>query len=136
MLLRPLALLAISGCTIVGDLGRDSMSGEGSADGADDASSTDDGDVDTTLPTLPELTNVRVRIVGDAANITFDPVDDAVDYRVYPLPDDDDVMVGDDGSVVVDRALYRCAGQRAALYMLEDLVNPDPGWNDNAAGGA
>lgn len=137
-MLRRLALLALASCTIVGDLGKDSVSVGGSGDAGeadDDASSTDDGDVDTTLPMLPELTNVRVRIVGDAANITFDPVDDAKDYRVYPLPSDDDIDVGEDGSVVVDRALYRCAGQRAALYMLVDTVSPDPGWNDNAAGG-
>jgi hypothetical protein len=130
------SLLAWS-CTIVGDLGRDSGSAGGSASGSEGSSSGDSGsDVDTTLPALPELTNVRVRIVGDAANVTFDPVDDAIDYRIYPLPADDDITVGEDGMVVVDRALYRCAGQREALYMLLDTVNPDPGWNDNAAGGA
>jgi hypothetical protein len=121
-------------CTIVGDLGRDSGSASGSA-GASDDSGDDEGGVDTKLPTLPELTNVRVRIVGDAANVTFDPRDDAVDYRIYPLPPDDAIDVDDDGMIVVDRALYRCAGQREALYMLVDTQNPDPGWNDNAAGG-
>lgn len=130
------ASLLVSSCTIVGDLGRDSSSAGGSAGGSEESGSSESGgDVDTTLPTLPELTNVRVRIVGDAANVTFDPVDDAIDYRIYPLPPDDDIAVGDDGMVVVDRALYRCAGQREALYMLVDTINPDPGWNDNAAGG-
>ncbi|MBC8072957.1 MAG: hypothetical protein IAG13_31835 [Deltaproteobacteria bacterium] len=32
-------------------------------------------------------------------------------------------------------AIYRCAGDRAGLYMLEDIVSPEDGWNDNAAGG-
>ena len=130
------ASLFASSCTIVGDLGRDSSSASGSASGSEDSGSSESGsDVDTTLPALPELTNVRVRIVGDAANVTFDPVDDAVDYRIYPLPLDEDIAVGDDGAVVVDRALYRCAGHREALYMLVDTINPDPGWNDSAAGG-
>src|SRR5262249_40746384 len=44
--------------------------------------------------------------------------------------------VGADGSVVVKNATYRCAGHREALYMLNDIVNPAPGWNDNSAGGA
>jgi len=39
-------------------------------------------------------------------------VDDAVDYRVYPLPDDGDVAVNGDGSVTVKNAIYRCAGIR------------------------
>ncbi len=134
MVVRALPLLVLASCTIVGDLGRDSAGASGSGDAGGDDDGGDDG-IDTSLPTLPELTNVRVRVVGDAANITFDPVDGAIDYRVYPLPPDDDIDVGEDGTVVVDRALYRCAGQREALYMLRDTVNPDPGWNDNAAGG-
>ncbi len=135
-------LLAVtgSGCTFVGDLGQDSMSAGGSAGGSDDGvgegGDATGGDVDTTLPMLPPLTNVRVRIVGDAANITFDAVDAAVDYRVYALPPDDAIHVGGDGVIVIDDGLYRCAGQREALYMLEDIVSPDEGWNDVAAGGA
>ncbi|MBC8072949.1 MAG: hypothetical protein IAG13_31795 [Deltaproteobacteria bacterium] len=124
-----------SACMIVGDLGRDSGSADGSGD-AGEGSDGGDGGVDTKLPMLPELTNVRVRIVGDAANVAFDPIDAAVDYRIYPLPPDDAIDIGEDGTVVVDRALYRCAGQREALYMLIDTLDPDPGWNDNAAGGA
>jgi hypothetical protein len=126
--------LSLVGCTIIGDLGRDDVSGSGSAD-ASEGGSGDSGGIDTKLPTLPELTNVRVRIVGDAANVTFDPFDGAVDYRIYPLPPDDAIDVRDDGSIVVDHAIYRCAGKRESLYMLRDVVNPDPGWNDNAAGG-
>ncbi|MBV1862493.1 MAG: hypothetical protein KUG77_28990 [Nannocystaceae bacterium] len=92
--------------------------------------------VDTVLPPLPELPNVRLRMDGDAANVTFDAVDGAVDYRIYPLPDDDDITIAADGSVVVDNAIYRCSGLREGLYMLEDLLSPAEGWNDNAAGGA
>lgn len=132
---RRIALcVSLTGCTIVGDLGRDDASGGGSGS-ASEGGSEDDGGIDTKLPTLPELTNVRVRVVGDAANVTFDPFDGAVDYRIYPLPPDDAIDVRDDGSIVVDRAIYRCAGKREALYMLRDVLNPDPGWNDNAAGG-
>lgn len=135
------AVVGVGGCTFIGDLGQDGASAGGTAgasdgsegSGAGDGSGT--GDVDTDLPPLPELTNVRVRIVGDAANLTFDPVDEALDYRVYPLPADGDLVIGEDGSIVVTDAIYRCAGDRAALYMLEDVVSPDPGWNDNAAGG-
>jgi Repeat of unknown function (DUF5648) len=99
------------------------------------SSSTGDGPIDTDLPPLPELTNVRLRMVGDAANIAFDPWDPALDYRIYPLPDDDAIDIRDDGSIVVADAIYRCAGDREGLYMLEDIVSPDDGWNDNAAGG-
>ncbi|MBK8720294.1 MAG: hypothetical protein IPN32_37160 [Deltaproteobacteria bacterium] len=122
---------------------------EASASGDDGPSSGTDGTADSTggdttgdappdtdLPPLPELTGVQLRIVGDAANIVFDPWEGAVDYRVYPLPADDDITVGDDGSVIVEDAIYRCAGHREGLYMLEDVVSPDEGWNDNAAGGA
>lgn len=112
----------------------DSTGGD-ATDGADETGTTGDGPVDTDLPPLPELTNVVVRMVGDAANVTFDPWEGAVDYRIYPLPADEDLQIGDDGSVVVTDAIYRCAGHREGLYMLEDIVSPDEGWNDNAAGG-
>lgn len=107
-----------------------------SEDGSDDdADSTGEPPVDTDLPPLPELTNVRVRIVGDAANIEFDPWDPAQDYRVYPLPSNDAIDIRDDGTIVVPDAIYRCAGHREGLYMIEDIVSPEEGWNDNAAGG-
>jgi hypothetical protein len=91
--------------------------------------------ITTSLPSLPTLDNVRACTNGGAVNVTFDPLDAAMDYRIYPLPADGDVMVGADGSVVVKNATYRCAGHREALYMLNDIVSPDPGWNDNSAGG-
>lgn len=138
--------LALGGCTFVGDLGRDGVGdGDGSQGATDgttgddvgtgDTSSGDLGGGDSPLPPLPPLENVRVRIDGDAANFSFDPVDGAVDYRVYPLPDDEDVTLGPDGTVTVIDATYRCAGRREALYMLQDTLNPEPGWNDAGAGG-
>jgi hypothetical protein len=78
---------------------------------------------------------VRACTTGDAVNVTFDPLDAAADYRIYPLPADSDVSVAADGSIVVKNAIYRCAGHREALYMLNDIVSPNPGWNDNSAGG-
>ena len=66
----------------------------------------------TALPALPRLTNVVAIQREDSVGIDFDPVDDAVDYRVYPLPADGDVTVNGDGSVTVKNAIYRCAGIR------------------------
>jgi hypothetical protein len=103
-------------------------------DGGSDGS-TGDAPIDTDLPPLPELGNVRLRMVGDAANVVFDPWEGAADYRIYPLPANEDIQVADDGGVIVTDAIYRCAGHREGLYMLEDIVSPDEGWNDNAAGG-
>jgi hypothetical protein len=53
--------------------------------------------------------------------IDFDPVDDAVDYRVYPLPPDGDVMDDGDGGVVVRNAVYRCAGSRETFDLQNNL---------------
>jgi len=68
----------------------------------------------TKLPELPRLTNVYAMQGDDSAAIGFDPVDDARDYRVYPLPADGKIKVGSDGAVVVEDAIYRCAGNREA----------------------
>ncbi len=129
-----------------GDVGSADDDAPGSSGGADDAPGTSDGaddgadstgepPVDTDLPPLPELTNVRLRMVGDAANVEFDPVDAATDYRIFPLPANEDIDVREDGTIVITDAIYRCAGHREGLYMLEDIVSPEEGWNDNAAGG-
>lgn len=91
--------------------------------------------VSTALPKLPELTNVRVCTNGGTANVTFDALDPARDYRIYPLPADQDITVAGDGSVVVKNAIYRCSGHREALYMLVDKPPSVDGWNDNRAGG-
>jgi len=67
---------------------------------------------DTQLPALPALSNVLALEGDDSASITFDPIDGALDYRVYPLPDDADITTADSGAVVVHNATYRCAGDR------------------------
>jgi len=71
-----------------------------------------DGAPATTLPPLPPLTNVVATQDDDSASITFDPVNGALDYRVYPLPSDSDITVDSDGGVVIHNAIYRCAGDR------------------------
>jgi len=71
------------------------------------------------LPSLPELTNVVATEREDSVGIDFDPVEGAVDYRVYPLPNASDVTVNSDGSLTIQNAVYRCAGQRESY----DLPN-------------
>lgn len=73
-----------------------------------------DGGVPTKLPELPPMTKVVAVENDDSVSITFEPVDGAKDYRVYPLPRDEDIEVGADGKVVVKNAIYRCAGNREA----------------------
>lgn len=69
---------------------------------------------DSGLPPLPRLTSVRAGAVGDSVSISFDPVEGAVDYRVYELPSPDVISTGSDGSISVEGAVFRCAGQRQA----------------------
>lgn len=64
------------------------------------------------LPELPPIENVRVTMNTDTALVEFEPIAEALDYRIYPLPSDDDILVGEDGEVVVRNAIYRCAGDR------------------------
>lgn len=83
---------------------------------------------DTTLPPVAtQITNVVPAVDGDSVGIDFDPVDDAVDYRIYPLPADGDVTANMDGTVTVRNAIYRCAGHRQTF----DLQN-----NRNASDGS
>jgi len=64
------------------------------------------------LPELPRIENLVPIVRGDTAIITFEGFDGAKDYRIYPLPADDDVLVGASGEVVVRNAIYRCSGAR------------------------
>jgi hypothetical protein len=64
------------------------------------------------LPELPRIDNVRVTQRGDTAVIEFEPVAAALDYRIYPLPKPEDVLVGENGELAVKNAVYRCAGDR------------------------
>jgi hypothetical protein len=65
--------------------------------------------VDTKLPPKPCMVNVTVQVNGDAANVHFDPVDGAKDYRIYALPADSDIQANGD-ALTIQNALYRCAG--------------------------
>jgi hypothetical protein len=66
----------------------------------------------TGLPALPRLINVKGKAIGDSVSISFDPVEGAVDYRVYELPAQSDVSAKSDGHVTIKNAVYRCAGNR------------------------
>ncbi len=77
----------------------------------------------TALPTLPSLTNVVATEREDSVGIDFDPVDKAVDYRVYPLPADGDVTANKDGSVTIKNAVYRCAGIRQTDELPNNTTN-------------
>jgi hypothetical protein len=97
-----------------------------SAVGGDAAASTvgqvDGGVPDSGLPPLPPLANVVGVLREDSVGIDFDPVDEAVDYRVYPLPNPGEVTANPDGSLTIRNAVYRCAGVRQT-YDLENNLN-------------
>lgn len=65
-----------------------------------------------TLPELPRIENLVPIVRGDTAIISFEAVEGALDYRIYPLPADEDVLVGAEGEVVIRDAIYRCSGAR------------------------
>jgi hypothetical protein len=87
------------------------------------------GGVTTKLPPVAGMTNVVAALNDDSVNITFDPVDGALDYRVYALPADGDINIQSDGSVVVSNGTYRCAGNRET-----PTPQIDNGANPNGAG--
>jgi hypothetical protein len=88
----------------------------------------------TKLPTLPTLTNVVATEREDSVGIDFDPVDNALDYRVYPLPADGDIAVNSDGSVTVKNAIYRCAGIEQTFDVANNL-DSDGGLTPQSADG-
>jgi len=84
-----------------------------------------DGGVVTKLPALASLTNVTATLREDSVGIDFDPFDGAIDYRVYPLPNDEDITVNPDGSVSVRNAIYRCAGVRQTYDLPTNRTSND-----------
>jgi hypothetical protein len=84
----------------------------------------DGGPSETGLPALPELTNVFATQREDSVGIDFDPVDNAIDYRVYPLPSPSDLTVNSDGSLTIKNAIYRCAGLRQAFELPNATLPP------------
>jgi hypothetical protein len=92
--------------------------------------------VPTKLPQLPSMTNVVAALNDDSVNITFDPFDGALDYRVYPLPADGDINVQSDGTVVVSNATYRCAGNRETpTPQVDNGANPNGSAEDTEVNG-
>jgi hypothetical protein len=85
------------------------------------------------LPDLPRLDNVKVTQHGDTSIIEFEPVAGALDYRVYPMPDSSDVMVGQNGELAVKNAVYRCAGDRPFQNRADD---PGALYDASLTGGA
>jgi len=81
----------------------------------------------TSLPSVPQLENVRVQVNGGSATITFDTVDNARDYRVYALPSEDNIRLDSDGSVVIPNAIYRCSG----TYQVPDPLVDDASGQNN-----
>jgi hypothetical protein len=75
--------------------------------------------VNSALPPKPCMVNVTVQVNGNAADIHFDPVDGAVDYRVYALPKDSDITASGD-NVTIQNAIYRCAGVRNSAPVAVD----------------
>jgi len=90
-----------------------------------------DAAVGANMGSLPPLTNVTATEREDSVGIDFDPIDNAVDYRVYPLPNPSDVTTNADGSLTIKNAMYRCAGLRQALDLPNNTTNdvnkPDAG---------
>jgi hypothetical protein len=78
------------------------------------------------LPPLPALTNVVATQREDSVGIDFDPVEGAVDYRVYPLPAASDLTNNSDGSLTIHNGMYRCAGLRQT-FDLQNNLDADAG---------
>ncbi|HEY6079389.1 MAG TPA: hypothetical protein VIW29_11330 [Polyangiaceae bacterium] len=81
----------------------------------------------TALPPLPRLTGVHASVSGDSVSITLEPLAEAVDYRVYALPPDQDISVAADGEITIRDAVYRCAGKREVPPVALDGSPPLPG---------
>ena len=67
------------------------------------------------LSGLPALDGLRVRAYSDGADIEFDRVTGARDYRVYVLPSDAQIRQSSSGTITLQNAVYRCAGQRPGV---------------------
>lgn len=84
------------------------------------------------LPELPVLDNVNVQIINDMALINFTAFNGAKDYRVYESPNDDDILVGEDGEFAVRNAIYRCSGDTPRNPRNDDQVNAVTGVFDRS----
>jgi tetrahydromethanopterin S-methyltransferase subunit B len=90
-----------------------------------------DAGPDSNLSMLSPLTNVTATEREDSVGIDFDPVDNAVDYRVYALPAAADLTTNSNGSITIRNGVYRCAGLRQTLDLPNNIGNsvtdPDAG---------
>ena len=126
------AALQASACGGGSDKGNGGSGGGGSSSpgtpiqlGSTTVVGVDGSSVNTALPSLPGLTNVLGTLREDSVGISFDPVDGATDYRVYPLPDDGDITAYSDGTLTVKNAIYRCAGMRQTFDLQNNLNASD-----------
>jgi hypothetical protein len=123
------------------DAGLDAGNDAGLSDAGADAGA-DAGPIATRLPLLPAMRDVVAAPNDDSVEVTFAPVDGAADYRIYPLPHDQDIAI-DGGSVVVKNAIYRCAGTRESppanlevpsnLYCITTQLNQSVGGYQRSA---
>ncbi len=74
------------------------------------------------LPALPPVTGVSLTIRGDTALVDFDAMAGARDYRIYPYPNKDDVLVGAAGEQTIRNAIYRCAGDMPLVKREDDVA--------------
>lgn len=86
-------------------------------------------DPNSGLPELPLIRNVRTRVDGDSVSVTFQPVDDARDYRIYALPSKDRIHIDSTGVVAITDATYRCSGDREAP---SPMIDDGPDIQSNA----
>ena len=107
--------------------GTDATASAGSEGGVDSTGDDTSGDttggpvdvdcdgvtIESPLASLPELAAVTGIVRGRGVELRFEPVDDALDYRVYVLPSAD--AVDDANGLHVQDAIYRCAGDRPAI---------------------
>jgi hypothetical protein len=80
------------------------------------------------VPLLPRLRNVIAVTDGDRVSVTFEPIDGAADYRIYPLPEAANVSVDDAGLVTLANHTYRCAGDREAPSAPLDTADHPGSW--------
>lgn len=100
--------------------------GKGSFPTPDETIVGQTNDITSKLPALPNLTHVFAVLNDDSTAITFDPVDGALDYRVYELPADGDITVSGK-SFTVKNGTYRCSGDRESAPAQADDAAAIPG---------
>jgi hypothetical protein len=78
---------------------------------------------------LKPVPNIQVVPNDHSVVLNFDALDDAWDYRVYPMPAQGSVTNNPDGSVTVKDAIYRCAGTKG--FMVNNVGIDNEPWSQN-----